>query len=66
MSDYKTGAEWACNHFSWSERIEVTGDPESWTTNPPASVGWICPKCGAGIAPWVSRCPCQDKWEVTC
>ena len=22
------------------------------------STGWICPKCGRGLAPWVSECPC--------
>lgn len=43
-----------------------TAKPYSKTINPPAQVGWICPKCGAGLAPWVSRCSCQDKWEVTC
>lgn len=20
--------------------------------------GWICPKCGRALAPWVSECPC--------
>ena len=20
--------------------------------------GWICPKCGRGLAPWMSECPC--------
>ena len=28
--------------------------------------GWICPVCGRGLAPWVSVCPCNDKYEVTC
>ena len=48
------------------KNTEVTQESKSETINPPAAVGWICPKCGAGMAPWVSRCPCQDKWEVTC
>lgn len=28
------------------------------------SEGWICPKCGRGLAPWVSECPCYYQ-EVT-
>ena len=39
---------------------------KSFTINPPTQTGWVCPICGAGLAPWVSRCPCQDKWEITC
>ena len=28
--------------------------------------GWICPKCGRALAPWVSECPCYwDKGVTT-
>ena len=35
-----------------------------------AKEGWICPKCGRGLAPWVSECPCyltqtQDQSTYT-
>lgn len=30
------------------------------------SNGWICPKCGRALAPWVSECPCYlNKPVVT-
>ena len=32
-------------------------------------VGWVCPKCGRGVSPWQSYCPCVATWipiEVTC
>ena len=29
-------------------------------------MGWVCPVCGSGLSPYVSICPCQTKWEVTC
>lgn len=25
-----------------------------------ASVGWICPACGSGLAPSTTRCPCRS------
>ena len=29
--------------------------------------GWICPKCGAGLSPFTTICPCNmPRWEVTC
>lgn len=24
-----------------------------------ARIGWLCPKCGAGVAPHVDKCPCS-------
>ncbi len=31
------------------------------------SSGWICPKCGRVLAPWVSECPCYlESMKVTC
>ncbi len=24
------------------------------------NIGWICPKCNAGVAPTCARCPCVD------
>lgn len=31
------------------------------------SNGWICPKCGRALAPWVSECPCYfTNLQVTC
>jgi len=30
--------------------------------------GWICPKCGRGLAPWASECPCylENNHQTTC
>ena len=28
--------------------------------------GWICPRCGRALAPWMSECPCyMTKVEIT-
>ena len=31
------------------------------------SSGWICPRCGRALAPWVSECPCYlENKQITC
>ena len=25
------------------------------------SSGWVCPKCGRALAPWVPECPCSKS-----
>ena len=30
------------------------------------SEGWICPKCGRALAPWMSECPCyMERAQIT-
>jgi hypothetical protein len=29
-------------------------------------LGWICPKCGMALAPWMSTCPCYSTQEIRC
>jgi len=29
------------------------------------SEGWICPKCGRALAPWMPECPCNNVKTVT-
>jgi len=31
----------------------------------PAGLGWICPACGKGNAPWVQQCPCEGQQKFT-
>jgi hypothetical protein len=26
-----------------------------------ALTGWICPRCGRGVAPWYPSCPCESE-----
>lgn len=42
-----------------------TAIPQPAPTLPPV-IGWICPQCKRGMAPWASYCDCSTKYEVTC
>ena len=32
---------------------------------PVAPTGWICPRCGAGLAPTTTKCDCHIKYYTT-
>lgn len=38
------------------------------TTTKTTQYGWVCPKCGAVMAPWVTACAnCTDwQYNITC
>lgn len=29
------------------------------------AIGWVCPKCGAGLSPFVTICPCSLSTDIT-
>ncbi len=34
------------------------------TPLPPHQLGWQCPKCGRGNAPWNAVCPCGPAFSI--
>jgi len=51
-----------------SQKATTAGTASSytWPPKPKGEIGWICPKCGRGIAPWKSYCECSESWTITC
>lgn len=52
-----------------NEQIEVT--PKYPEPTPNYQQGWVCPKCGRVLAPWVGSCFCNYRgpyvtYDVTC
>lgn len=67
-------------HLSPNENVTTNTDVETSRTFAPsgtttttkteqfqyAPIGWICPKCGRGLAPHTSYCPCyMEKPTIT-
>lgn len=68
----------ADTHWSPNENVTTNTDGETSRTFIPcgpamttgqfqyAQTGWICPKCGRGLAPHTSYCPCyMEKPSIT-
>lgn len=68
----------ADTHWSPNENVTTNSDGETSRTFVPsgtsmtsgqiqtAPTGWICPKCGRGLAPHTSYCPCyMEKPSIT-
>lgn len=34
--------------------------PSAWS---PFATGWICPRCSAGVAPHIEKCPCSTPYR---
>lgn len=60
-----------CPHSELYEQLQKFGGHINEPKEPePAStgglLGWICPKCGAALSPFVNYCvKCSGNWEIT-
>ena len=52
----KTNTE--CNNTGCTGEICIVNLPVQTPIAPFPNYGWICPKCGRGLSPYTSSCPC--------
>ena len=39
----------------------IENDKNPYIETQGGAYGWICPKCGRGLSPWTSFCPCSSN-----
>jgi hypothetical protein len=50
-----------CSICATEGALEGSLPPGALTWRIASPVGWTCPVCGGGVAPWLSRCPCVPE-----
>ena len=59
IKDALTDAQFGGKSDCRVSRVEIPGlIPVDVVSGP---VGWVCPKCDAGVAPHIPRCPCRKQ-----
>lgn len=49
----------------WSDCDNTTVPGLCNCTQSKGIMGWECPKCGAGLSPHTSICPCNNHFKIT-
>ena len=56
-----------CQQKDTSDDSKQQEKPEEKLENVFPNYGWLCPRCGRGLSPFTSTCPCvPQSMIVTC